>query len=195
MPQSAGSLTDIIDQIENASNKSARTSFDDILDAIGRRSFGPLLILAGLIVLAPVIGDIPGMPSTMAIFVFLITVQIVMGRRDLWLPRWIRNRSVRSSRLARPLEFLRKPAGFLDRIFKPRLALLASPAVHRLVAGTCMLLAVIMPVMEIVPFSANAAGLVLLIFGLAVVVGDGLATLVAGTITLAAVAGIGILLL
>ena len=195
MPKRAESLNEVLDQIEEASKESSRTSLDDILEAIGRRSFGPLLVLAGLIVLAPVVGDIPGMPTAMGVFVFLITVQIVVGRTELWLPKLLRERSVKSSRLGKPLKFLRKPAGFIDRILKPRLKVLASEGAHRAIAGTCMMLAVIMPAMEIVPFSANAAGLVLVIFGMALIVGDGLATLVGGIVTVAAVVGIGIFLL
>lgn len=31
-------------------------------NAVGRRSFGPTLLLAGLVTLAPIVGDIPGVP-------------------------------------------------------------------------------------------------------------------------------------
>lgn len=39
----------------------------DVLDIIGHRSFGPLLLFAGIVMLAPVVGDIPGVPVLMGL--------------------------------------------------------------------------------------------------------------------------------
>lgn len=54
---------------------------------IGRRSFGPLLLMAGLIILAPVVGDIPGVPSIMGVFIVLVSVQLLIGQEHFWLPK------------------------------------------------------------------------------------------------------------
>ena len=48
----------------------------------------------------------------------------------------------------------------------PRLDILVNGAAGRVLAGVALALAVVMPVTEIVPFSANLAGLILLTFGL-----------------------------
>lgn len=42
------------------------------MDEVGRKSFGPLLLLAGLNMTAPVIGDIPGVPVILGVFVLLV---------------------------------------------------------------------------------------------------------------------------
>ncbi len=47
------------------------------------------------------------------------------------------------------------------------------------IAGLCVVLGLCMPFMELVPFSASAAGLALLALGLALVVHDGLLVLLA----------------
>ena len=62
-------LMDLIDSIENMEQDAPRISVDDVVYAVGRRSFGPLLLEAGLITLTPIIGDIPGMPTLMAALV------------------------------------------------------------------------------------------------------------------------------
>ena len=46
-------------------------------------------------------------------------------------------------------------------------------------AVICMAVAAAMPLMEVIPFSANGAGLALMAFGLAIVARDGLLALMA----------------
>ena len=67
-------------------------SLDDILNASGRKSFGFFLFVAGLITLAPLIGDIPGVPTLMGAFVIIISVQLLTGSDKVWLPAFMRNR-------------------------------------------------------------------------------------------------------
>jgi hypothetical protein len=57
-----------------------RVSLGAIADAVGRRSFGSLLLLSGLIVLSP-IGDVPGTPTIMAAFIITIAAQLLVGRQ------------------------------------------------------------------------------------------------------------------
>lgn len=180
----ATSLVELLDQIDKARAETSSISFDQILEAVGRRSFGPLLIVAGLIVLAPIIGDIPGMPTIMGAFVAVVASQIVIGRDHVWLPKWMLDRSVKSSTLGKPLRFLRKPATWIDHLTRPRLRALVGGMAARVVAGICLLLATVMPLMEVVPFSANAAGIVLVVFGLALIASDGLMALVGAGVTL-----------
>ena len=52
-------------------------------------------------------------------------------------------------------------------------------------ASICLALAVVMPLMEVVPFSANAAGLILAVFGLALIASDGLMVVIGTLVTLA----------
>ena len=67
-------LMDLISSIEHMEQDASRVSVDDVVHAVGRRSFGPLLLVAGIITLTPIIGDIPGMPTLMAALVLLVSV-------------------------------------------------------------------------------------------------------------------------
>ena len=60
--QQLTNLEQLFDCIGKAAEqkRNEKVSIDSIMEMIGRRSFRPLLLLAGLIILAPVIGDIPG---------------------------------------------------------------------------------------------------------------------------------------
>lgn len=154
-----------------------KVSIDSIMDMIGRRSFGPLLLLAGLVILAPVIGDIPGVPSIMGMFVFLIAIQLLIGQEHFWLPNWLLERAISSEKLAKAVFWLQKPAHFIDKLIRPRLLIFVNGTAKYMIAVVCILIALMLPFMEVVPFSANAGGLALVAFGLALIAKDGLLSL------------------
>lgn len=158
-------------------NPNVKVTIGTIMDMVGRRSFGPLLLLAGLIILAPVIGDIPGVPTIMAVFVFLVAIQLLMGQEHFWLPNWLLQRAVPSDKLLKAVQWLRKPAGFIDKLIRPRLTLFVNGAAKYMIAVICLLIALMLPLMEVVPFSANAGGMALVLFGLALISRDGLLSL------------------
>ena len=176
-------LGDLLDRIEEASSGEERITLEMIMDAMGSRAFGPILLLAGIITLMPLVGDIPGVPTTMAILVLLSAVQLLFRREGIWLPSWILQRSVERGKLERGLEWARRPAGMLDRWLRPRIPWrLQGPGLW-VVAVACITIAAAMPAMEFVPFSANAAGVALTAFGLALVTRDGVLVLIALAVT------------
>jgi len=52
------------------------------------------LLVAGLVMLAPIIGDIPGVPVMMGVLVVLMAGQLLFRREHLCLPRCLLKRSV-----------------------------------------------------------------------------------------------------
>lgn len=181
-------LEEVLDRVISTSRENNPVSVDNILDAVGQRSFGPVLLFLGLIVLAPIIGDIPGVPTLAALMVLLLCTQLLLHREHVWMPGWILRRAVRAERLKKAMGYCYKPARFVDRLVKPRLTFLIRGYIPtRLVALACMLVALVMPFMEVIPFSANLAGGVLTFFGLALVARDGLLALFAFALTGASV--------
>ncbi|MBB3329356.1 hypothetical protein BDK63_000192 [Halomonas campaniensis] len=191
-PRDLETLLAILEAIEAPSG---RVRFEEILEAIGRRSFGPLLLLAGVVTLMPVISGIPGVPLLMACFTLLVSVQLLMGRRTFWLPGWLRRRWVSRTALHKGLGYLHRPARGVDRLLHQRLAFLTGRRGTQASALACLLVAVSMPPMELVPFSANVAGLTLTLFGLGLMARDGLLTLFAFLLAGASLAVVGIALI
>ncbi|MBN1240305.1 MAG: exopolysaccharide biosynthesis protein [Gammaproteobacteria bacterium] len=169
----------MLGRMDDAAQDKERVTFDDMLDAAGSRSFGPLLLLPGLVTLAPLVGDIPGVPVMMGAVVVLTSVQLLLRRDHFWLPQWLLRRSVESAKLRKAVGWLRRPARFVDRLLRPRLGVLVHGAGAYLIALVSLAVALLTPAMEVVPFSANAAGLVLTAFGLALIASDGLLSLLA----------------
>lgn len=176
-------LSTLLDMLESTGGLPDSVSLDAILDTLGRRSFAPFLLIAGLVTLAPLIGDIPGVPTLMASLVALSAAQILVGRDRVWLPQWLLERRVSRARFTKALRWMRKPARWIDRLLRPRLTRLTKSPAHLLVALTCLLIALAMPPMEMVPFSANGAGITLTLFGLGLVAHDGLMALLGYALT------------
>lgn len=178
-------LQQLLDRLDQAAT-GERVDVDCMMNAVGRSSFGALLLLGGLVTLSP-LDIVPGIPTLIALAVFTVCVQLLANRHHFWLPGWVLRRSISCQRFRRALTWLKKPARFGDRLVRPRLTFLATGAAAKVIAVGCIVVAVAMPIMEVVPFSANLAGLALTAFGLAVIAHDGLLALVAFGATVAGV--------
>jgi len=177
------SLQELLDRVQKISQKEDDVTVEEIIEMVGDRSYGPLLLISGLLTLAPIIGDIPGVPTILGAIVFLFSVQLLFGREHFWLPKFLLNRSVSSKKMNKGIEWLQPPARWIDKLLKPRLRLLVKDTAVYIIAFMCLMIASVMPIMELVPFSANAAGAALTVFGLALIARDGLLLVVALLLT------------
>lgn len=182
MPEEIQSFTQLLEQLAKSPQGRERITLGQVFEATGQRSFAPLLLIAGLILFSPLSG-IPGVPSLMALVVLLVSLQILMLRRYLWLPQWLLRRSVSEAKFQQALHWVHTPAQVVDRWLRPRFPMLVHRSGTLVIAAFCSAIALALPVMEIVPFSATIAGLALTTFGLALVAHDGLLALIAICIT------------
>lgn len=182
-------MAEVLKRMSQSTPQDGRVSLETMLHALGRRSFGPIILVGGLLTLAPVIGDIPGVPTLIGIVVFLLSVQFIAGRECPWLPRWLLARSASAQKVHKALAWLDKPARAIDRFLRPRLTGLTEGPAVRWIAASCTAISAAMPAMELVPFSANIAGAALTIFGLSLVAHDGLLALLGILLTVSAAWG------
>lgn len=174
-------LTDVEDMLDimlKAAAEQDQVSLKTILDITGSRSFGPFILLAGLIAFAPVLGDVPGMTVAMAVIVIITVAQLLFHRNRLWLPNWILNRSIDSSKVSKGAGWLQKPARLVDKLLRPRLPMFVEGAGLYGIALACLVMLLVSPVLEVVPFSAHAAGFVWTAIGLGLISRDGLVSLI-----------------
>jgi hypothetical protein len=115
----------------------------------------------------------------MGMLVLLVAGQLLFRREHIWLPQSLLQRSVTRGKLTKTVEWLQSPAGFIDRFLRPRLTRFTNQAAHYVIAAVCVVIATITPVMEVVPFSANVAGVALTAFGLSLMAHDGVLALLA----------------
>ena len=91
-------VAEVLDRLNVLGASRERVTVDDIQGCLGRDAFGPTLLALGLLALSPV-GDIPGAPTVLGIFIFSIGLQMAAGRKTLWIPRPLARRSVKGRRL------------------------------------------------------------------------------------------------
>lgn len=182
--EGAKTLSEIVDEITNAGEDAQEIQVRDILEAVGQRSFGPLLLVPGLIVLSPISG-IPGVPTLGGLTVLLISGQLLIGRDHFWVPQFILRRKISRNRMAKAGKFLMPVARFIDKMVKPRLVFLTQQPFNYLIAATCALIGVLMPPMEAIPFSSSIASAGVTAFGLSLVAYDGVLALLAFALTAA----------
>jgi len=164
------------DAVDNSSGE--RVSVAEVLGALGSRSFGPLLLVPALIALSP-IGAIPGLPGIMAIVEILIAGQMLVGFDHFWIPRGVANRSVSGARFQQTLRAITPYAICVDRLVMPRLSMLTRGPFFYLIALVCLALAVIMPIIELVPLAGIVPNAALTAFGLALTAHDGVLAIIA----------------
>jgi hypothetical protein len=185
--KAADSLAEVVEQITTAGESGEPISVDEIVEAIGQRSFGPLIVVPGLIVLSPLSG-MPGVPTLGGIAVLLIAGQMLLGRETLWLPQWLRRCSIGHERMAKAGSFLMPVARFADRFTRRRMAWLTKKPYSYLIAAACVLIAFVMPPLEAIIFANVLTAAAISAFGLALVADDGLVAAIAFALTAASFA-------
>lgn len=181
--EDAKSLAQVVDEITGAGDgEGDEISVAEILRSVGQRSFGPMLLVPGLIVLSPISG-IPGVPTLGGIVVLLIAGQLLIGRQCFWVPQFIQRRTVSRRRMRQAGRFLMAVARVVDKVVKPRLVFPVRRPFNYAVAAACVLIALVMPPLEAIPFANVVTAAAITAFGLALVAYDGVLALLAFALT------------
>ena len=94
--------------------------------------------------------------------------------KPFWLPGPMRCWSISSKQLTKNISRFQKLALYVDRFFKPRLNIFVTTKSTWMISFFCLLIVLATPVMELIPFSANLAGLIFMAFGISLISQDGL---------------------
>jgi len=163
----------ILDDLRDAGEDNDDVSIGMVVSAIGDRGWGPFLFVPALIALSPLSG-VPGVPSFLALLIMLFAVQMVLGRDSVWLPGFLERRSVKGEKLSRAMRKMRPVGERLDRWFHGRLPALTSGTARRAAAIATLLLCLTVPPLELVPFAGALPMGAIAVFGLALLLRDGL---------------------
>jgi len=144
-----------------------RVSVADILTRIGGRSFPAVILVPAVMLVSPISG-IPGTPTIGALIVLLITAQVLIGRKSLWLPGILTRRSVAADKMSKAITWLSKPAGWMDRHSHGRLRILTTGPTRLIAYLATAVMAASWPLMELLPFvtSFSAGAVSMIMFGL-----------------------------
>lgn len=172
----AGALTELVDDLRQRVDAGERISIGLIQRIAGGRAAGPILLLPALVVVSP-LSAIPGLPTIVGFNTILVAGQVALGRDHLWLPGWLTKREVPGKYGSKLLKYLGRLGQVADGIAKPRATAVIGPLTRRAGAGICVVVASIMPVMEIIPFTSTWAAGIIALYALAITARDGFLTL------------------
>lgn len=172
-------------RIEAVARTADRTRLRDVVDALGRDSFIPQLMIPALAVVSPLSG-VPLFSSLCGITIALVSAQMLLQRDRIWLPRWMLDRQIDSGRLLAAAERMKRPAAWLDRITRRRLRVLVWPPMLWVAQAVCLACGLMMPFLELVPFTSSILGAVVSLLAFGMLARDGLFTLMG----LAAISGL-----
>jgi hypothetical protein len=115
-----------------------RIPLSDLIDHLGDRTFGAILLVFAIPNLIPLP---PGSSTVLGIPLMLAAAQLAMGRSSLWLPQPVGNRTLRRLDLERLVHHGLPTLRRLERLLVPRFGPLLN---ERLIGAACLLLAFIL---------------------------------------------------
>lgn len=168
-------LNDVLDEIEetaDAQPASLPLTLGDLLNSVGRRSYGPLLLVIGLFAISPATA-LPGLTWASAVVTLIVAGQMALGLRHLWLPKSALKLRIGRRDVHAGVEKTRPAARWVDHLLKPRLQFLSKPPFVNLVALMCLGAALITFPLGLVPLLPLIPGIAIVAFGLGVTARDG----------------------
>lgn len=161
-----------------ASQKRKTVSVRDVLEAFGDRAFGALMFVFAAPVALPMP---PGVSAILGAPLLFITSQLMMGRRTLWLPKALADRTMSRADYAGLVEKLTPYLTWVERRLRPRMTFLYNRWLDGVTGLVCLVLAVV--VFLPIPFGNMLPALAIAAFGLGIAERDGLLGMFGGVAT------------
>ena len=181
-------LENVLDTAIEKSEGQDKVTIGEVLEMFGDRSFGPVMVMMGLLTVIPPLGAIPGLPVVVGLVIILFAVQILAGMTHIWLPGFVSDMSIEREKLKAASEKAKPWLSRIDRLVTERLSWATTkPAVYISAVCVCFLSLLMIP-LEPVPFAVAAPGAAIVFFGLAIVSRDGVLMLSAFAATAASLA-------
>ena len=165
-------VTTVVETLEDVTERD-ETRIGDILSEFGSASFPPVLLAISLLLVSPLSG-VPLFSSIAGVAIFLIASQGMMGRKHIWLPRRLKDWTLNTKRSDQVTDRARRLAAWLDKGTDARLAALVSPPASRTLYGICAVSGLVLPLLELIPFSSSLIGASVALISTALLARDGL---------------------
>lgn len=130
-------------------------SLGEVRDRMDDQAFGLLILILAIPCLVPALY---GVPQIIGVPILILAGQLLVGRKEPWLPAPILRRRIGKAWLERMADFATKRMGWIERLSKPRLTGFVS-GVGDQVAGLFMIIAtvtIILPMTNTIPSVALA---------------------------------------
>lgn len=153
-----------------------------LTQGVGKQSFGLTLLLLALPSALPV--PAPGYSTPFGIAILLISLQMLLGRQALWLPRRMAQIKLPSKLATKLAKAAQKFLSFSERWIRPRQMWITQSSAQN---GFALIVAAMATLMILpIPLTNSAPAMVIFLIGLALAESDGLLAILAGLLGLIA---------
>ncbi|MFO1154077.1 MAG: exopolysaccharide biosynthesis protein [Rhodospirillales bacterium] len=179
--------SDLLLQIANGPDE--RLGFGELLDGLGDRTFGLVLLVLAIINVMP---QPPGGSTVFGLLLALIALQLLIGLAQPWVPAFVRRRSISRAMFRSGIEKVVPTLRRIERLCKPRVSWLTTGLFERLAGLAIFVFAVV--IAAPIPVIGNVLpGIAVAIVAVGLIERDGLALLIgvgSGIGALALIAGL-----
>ena len=162
-----------------------RVSFGRILDELGERSFGLLLIVLALPNCIPFPG-VPGVSFVTGMAILYISIQLILARDEPALPAWLNRKSFSRGQLSHFIAQTNPLLRWLEKPIRPRLSPLVAGSGERIIGLVALVHAITLALP--IPMGNLPQGIALILLALALIELDGLMAIFGYLASIAAIA-------
>lgn len=151
-----------------------RVRVRDIIESLGQRSFGFILLIFALPNSLPILG-IPGVSTITGMPMLFVAVQMALGHKRVYLPRWIAESSIATADFQKLINKVAPWLRRVEKLMRPRLTVLTLGSAERWLGAFCVLLAflLVLPI----PLGNLLPALGILFIALGLIENDGVCVL------------------
>ena len=160
-------------------------SFGRILDELGERSFGLLLIVLALPNCIPFPG-VPGVSFVTGMAILYISIQLILARGEPALPAWLNRKSFSRGQLSHFIVKTNPLLRWLEKPIRPRLSPLVAGSGERIIGLVALVHAITLALP--IPMGNLPQGIALILLALALIELDGLMAIFGYLASVAAIA-------
>jgi hypothetical protein len=169
-----------------------KVSFGQMLDALGERGFGLLLMLFAIPNLLPFPG-VPGVSFVTGMAILFISVQLILAKNEPTFPDWVSRKSFSRAQLSKFIVKTNPLLRWLEKPIKPRLSPMVVGVGERMigVVGVIHALTLALPI----PMGNLPQAVALILLALALIELDGLMAILGYIASIAAVIWLALVVL
>jgi hypothetical protein len=179
--------SEILQELLKDESKKSLT-VEEIVGSLGPRSVPASLMLFSIPEALPI--PIPGMSAAVVIPTGIISYQMLKGRQEIILPKWLLERSVPRSAFESAVNAIMPSLKKIEKGVKPRWRWVSSPAAKRFIGFFVLLMAAIIALP--IPFTNMPFAIAIFIIGLGLAENDGALICLGILLGLALIAAMGV---
>jgi hypothetical protein len=164
-------LGHLVGRIRDAAKQDTVT-IEDVMTAIGGRGIIPFLLVPALLTISPLSG-VPGFSATSGVIIAIVSVYMLLNRDSISRPAWIERRSVHGDRLDKALARIEPFVNWIDRHTRRRWHVLFKRPIIWIPQGLCLASGLLMPFLELIPFTSSVVATGVFLLALSLLVRDG----------------------